>query len=656
MRIVVSGAPLCKHILPAFVLMGLCSFLEADQEQSSRPQVQDISFTSRHDGSVQKYILMEPATDSGDKPRSILVALHGHGSDRWQFVNDSRSECRAARDAAERFGMIYVSPDYRARTSWMGPAAEADMVQIIDDIRRSHGVEKVVICGGSMGGTAALTFAALHPQMVNGVVSMNGTANLVEYDQFQDAIAESFGGPISTHPDEYVKRSSELHADSLTMPIAFTTGGKDTVVPPASVLRLTEVLRDRGVPTLLIHQPEGGHETGYDDAIKAFDFVLGHVTGNSVEPAIPELREGHRTIVCFGDSVTGVYYHTGGLRAYPELLETALKHVTGNNDICVINAGRSGDSTQDALARIDADVLSTKPDIVVVSFGLNDMTRLSQEQFRANLVTIAARCRDAGAQVVFSTPNSVITTSGRPVEKLIAYCEDIRQTAAELKIPVCDQFAAGEELRERDPRQWRLELSDEIHPNLDGHRSMAAELCETLTGSRYEFSDTPDRTLALHNTISRLKRGDPVRLIAMPPMDCIAKAALQEEFPESKIETITWNFSGLTFPEAEKLAHETVRSSSPNLVIIALPDIVAESEEQFIHGVSWIMNWSLSFGHREWDCVVVFPESLSSPEQKERADMFRQLVRAQDLHLSEPNREVENSEGELLRQLIRSSQ
>jgi hypothetical protein len=25
--------------------------------------------------------------------------------------------------------MIFVSPDYRAKTSWMGPKAEADMVQ-----------------------------------------------------------------------------------------------------------------------------------------------------------------------------------------------------------------------------------------------------------------------------------------------------------------------------------------------------------------------------------------------------------------------------------------------------------------------------------------------------------------------------------------------
>ena len=30
-------------------------------------------------------------------------------------------------------------------------------------------------------------------------------------------------------------------------------------------------------------------------------------------------------IVCFGDSVTGVYYHTGGRRAYTDMLGIALK-------------------------------------------------------------------------------------------------------------------------------------------------------------------------------------------------------------------------------------------------------------------------------------------------------------------------------------------
>ena len=47
-------------------------------------------------------------------------------------------------------------------------------------------------------------------------------------------------------------------------------------------------------------------------------------------------------IVCFGDSITGAYYHSGGTRAWPELLEIALKRLYPGSRVEVINAGVSG--------------------------------------------------------------------------------------------------------------------------------------------------------------------------------------------------------------------------------------------------------------------------------------------------------------------------
>ena len=238
----------------------------------------DVVFKSKLDGTDQRYVVVLPDDFNGENPHSVLIALHGHGSDRWQFVKDKRDECKAARDAAAKHKMIYVSPDYRAKTSWMGPAAEADVVQIIEEIKAKYRANQVIVSGGSMGGTAALTFAALHPDLVDGVVSMNGTANLVEYDQFQDAITASFRGTKAEKPDEYRKRSAELHLDRLTMPIACTTGGKDRAVPPDSVLRLIEGLKAKERAVKLIHRPDGGHSTNYADAMEAFEFVISELT------------------------------------------------------------------------------------------------------------------------------------------------------------------------------------------------------------------------------------------------------------------------------------------------------------------------------------------------------------------------------------------
>lgn len=234
----------------------------------------DVAFRARCDGTEQRYVLIEPPGYDRAKPCDLLIALHGHGSDRWQFATDNRDECRAARDVAARHSMLYASPDYRAKTSWMGPKAESDVLQIIADLKAGRRIERVFLCGGSMGGSSALTFAAMHPELIDGVAAMNGTANHLEFRQFQDAIAESFGGPKSAIPEEYKKRSAEYWPERLAMPVGLTTGGRDDIVPPQSVQRLAGVLREMQRPVLLIHREQGGHSTSYEDAVAILDDVI----------------------------------------------------------------------------------------------------------------------------------------------------------------------------------------------------------------------------------------------------------------------------------------------------------------------------------------------------------------------------------------------
>jgi len=234
----------------------------------------DVTFTADCDGSTERVVELLPPDFDPAVPRDLLIALHGHGADRWQFIREARDECRGTREAAARHGAILLSPDYRAPTSWMGPKAEADLVQIIAAAKERHRIGRVFVCGGSMGGTGALTFAALHPDLVNGVCSLNGTANLVEYGRFLEAIAASFGGTKEELPEEYRKRSAELHSEALSMPVAFTTGGRDDVVPPESIHRLHARLNSLGRPVLLLHRPDRGHDTDLADTTAALDFLF----------------------------------------------------------------------------------------------------------------------------------------------------------------------------------------------------------------------------------------------------------------------------------------------------------------------------------------------------------------------------------------------
>lgn len=215
--------------LVLFVMMGfglVCGGWSCQAQEITGMKLSDVSFVSELDKTVQKYVVLESDGFRRSSKKTLLVALHGHGADRWQYVREERDECRATREFAMKYGMLMISPDYRARTSWMGPAAEADLKQILAEVRELYAVECIIVSGGSMGGTSALIFGALHPDIVDGIVAMNPTSNMEEYGQFQEAIAESYGGSKTEVPQEYRKRSSELQFERLTMPVAVTTGGR----------------------------------------------------------------------------------------------------------------------------------------------------------------------------------------------------------------------------------------------------------------------------------------------------------------------------------------------------------------------------------------------------------------------------------------------
>lgn len=262
-------------------------------QADERFRTDDVTFTADCDGTTQRYVRMLPNGFKAEAKHHVLIALHGHGSDRWQFASGTTPTGVAARNAAAERGMILILPDYRAKTSWMGPEAEADLLQIIADVEEQYAVDKVFLCGGSMGASSALTFTAIHPERIDGVAAMNGTANHLEYENFQDAIAASFGGTKPEIPAEYKKRSAEYWPERFTMPVGITASGKDTVVPPDSVLRLAGVLEKIHRPVLVIHREDMGHTSKPEDARRVIDFVLDH----ALRPADPAGKNPPETTI-----------------------------------------------------------------------------------------------------------------------------------------------------------------------------------------------------------------------------------------------------------------------------------------------------------------------------------------------------------------------
>lgn len=336
-------------------------------------------------------------------------------------------------------------------------------------------------------------------------------------------------------------------------------------------------------------------------------------------------------VVCIGDSITGVYYHTGGRRAYPEMLEVALRRAYPKAKLQVINAGVSGNTVPQGLARLDKDVLAHKPHLVTVMFGMNDLTRFSRDDFKKNLADMCTRCRDARADVLLCTQNSIV--AGRSPKVLADFTAAIHEVGKDLKLPVADCHKEYEAVRAKDPRAWLLLMSDEIHPNMDGHKLFASVIARAITGKEDDLKDVGPPNPSVPHTLALLKAGKPVRVLAMPPFDKEIGPALKTLNPDAKVEVTAWPTAGQSVAQLRQAAKK-VRETKPDLVIVVVPARAeAASPEAFIADYSWVLNWSLSFGHQEWDVIAAPPRAFQklADADRPRDELVRRLIAAQDL-------------------------
>lgn len=348
-------------------------------------------------------------------------------------------------------------------------------------------------------------------------------------------------------------------------------------------------------------------------------------------------------IVGFGDSITGVYYHTGGRRAWPEMLGVALQRSYPNAQIEMINAGVSGGKTSSALDRIDTDVLAHEPDLVVVMFGMNDVAAHPPDAYEANLRTIIQKCRAVGAGVILCTPNAISPgDEKRPPAKLGEYADIVRRLGGELDLPVADFHTRFGAIRDSDPRRWRTIMSDAIHPNMRGHELFAEQIAHTITGREVSLADVGPLP-GLPHVQAALQGGEPLRVVAMPPYDTLIEPALKALFPQAQCEIASWGPEGQSMAQIEADAkargwfalNQNPDLPKPTLVIIAVPASAATPDfERFYRSYTWVLNWSLSFGPAQWDAVAVLPE-VARPglidDERERAGWALEVVRGQDI-------------------------
>ena len=213
-------------------------------------------------------------------------------------------------------------------------------------------------------------------------------------------------------------------------------------------------------------------------------------------------EHGPITIVAFGDSVTHgavaageINYETVYHNRFKRMLNAYRNYVPVN----VINAGIGGITAVKSLGRMEAQVLAHHPDLVIVCFGLNDVNG-PLETYTDSLREIFARCRAAGTDVVFLTPNMLNTYASPLTEdrykeyavktaemqnsgRMDQYMDAAREVARSMDVPVADAYARWKELSKTE--DTTVMLANYInHPTKEMHALFAEELWKTV------FADT----------------------------------------------------------------------------------------------------------------------------------------------------------------------
>jgi acyl-CoA thioesterase-1 len=181
------------------------------------------------------------------------------------------------------------------------------------------------------------------------------------------------------------------------------------------------------------------------------------------------------TLVCLGDSLTAGYgaakpSEVDKSKSYPAYLEKKA-------GIPVINAGVSGDTTAEALARVDSDVLSHKPDIIIILLGANDFLHfISVSTTQSNLQTIIDKVDDGNRKIYLAKfyTDEVATSFIIPIPSVIVnqYDNMFNTLAASSdNIELIEDIWTG---------VWGVHMSDLIHPNAEGYEIMADNIYKVM--------------------------------------------------------------------------------------------------------------------------------------------------------------------------------
>ncbi|MCA9140632.1 MAG: hypothetical protein KDB00_27860 [Planctomycetales bacterium] len=214
--------------------------------------------------------------------------------------------------------------------------------------------------------------------------------------------------------------------------------------------------------------------------------AIGHATGQQV-PVDQPTPSQNPTVVVLGDSITK------GVRSGVNQNQTFAAIIGKEHGQRVLNVGIGGERSDQALKRLDQDVISKRPRFVLVMYGTNDSyidpgkstSRITPQAYRENLQSIVERLLLHGIEPILMTPPRWAADAPRngvgvnPNESLFSFVVACREVADTNDVPLVDHFQHWTQAEKFGTNllDW---TTDGCHPNAIGHAEIAKVILKTM--------------------------------------------------------------------------------------------------------------------------------------------------------------------------------
>jgi len=253
------------------------------------------------------------------------------------------------------------------------------------------------------------------------------------------------------------------------------------------------------------------------------------------------------TVLVVGDSISAAY----GLAERDGWVHLAGERLAETNDeVTVINASISGDTTSGGLARLPDALERFEPDVVIIELGGNDGLRgYSLKEMRQNLIAMVTASEDAGASVLL-LGMQIPTNYGAAYTRRFA---QIFQKVADATGAAIVPFFLEPIALERDYFQ-----RDGVHPTADAQPLLLEHVMPELSAllearDKVKFTGGIEAALA---GLVELPDGEPIAYALFAHCftcgkDIVAASRISRELVKRGIGVMRFDFTGIGHSEGD---------------------------------------------------------------------------------------------------------